>query len=375
VTCDSCQRAAKFHSYQQRRVVTAHGDQKVRRAYYYCGRCKQSFIPYDDVLGLVDEISPGLMPLVCLAGTLVPFADAARDVLQRFAGVRLSPSTVLRCTEGEGERLRAQQKEGRMVEPTQVEPKWTGPRPEGQPAAYVGLDAFSVPMQGAGATQAEHRMLYTALLYTPEKEHTRYLVDFELDTLAEQVRSQAGALGIARVSDLIAVTDGGNGLEEALQRNLAEDLTTILDWFHAVERLGVFAKVWHARDEAARAQWQAQAKGILYEQGGEALLAYLQELFLPPSASAEVREELRKLIGYFENNRHRTDYPTYRAKGWDIGSGPTEAGCKIIGERLKGSGMRWVEEGAAAVGALRALYVSGGRVWDGFWSQPRRRAA
>jgi hypothetical protein len=375
VTCDSCQYAAKFHSYQQRRVVTVHGDLKVRRAYYYCGRCKQSFLPYDDALGFVDDLSPGLMPLVCLAGTLAPFADAARDVLKRFAGVRVSPSTVLRCTEGEGERLRAQQKAGRMVAPTQAEPKWTEPRKNGQPVAYVGLDAFSVPMQGVQASKAEHRMLYTALLYTPEKEHTRYLVDFELDALAEQVRSQAGALGIARVSDLIAVTDGGNGLEEALQRNLAEHLTTILDWYHAAEHLSDFAKAWHAQDEEARGQWRAHVTGILYEQGGEALLRYLQELILPPGASGPVQEELRKLIGYFENNRHRTDYPTYRANGWDIGSGPTEAGCKIIGERLKGSGMRWVEDGAAAVGALRALYVSGGRVWDGFWSQPRRRAA
>ena len=96
---------------------------------------------------------------------------------------------------------------------------------------------------------------------------------------------------------------------------------------------------------------------------------------LPPKAGAEVCEELRKLIGYFENNRHRTDYPTYRAHGWDIGSGPTEAGCKIIGERLKGSGMRWVEEGAATVAALRALYVSGPKLWDGFWEQPQRAAA
>jgi hypothetical protein len=64
VTCAHCEYAAKFHSYQQRRVVTVHGVLKLRRAYYYCGRCKQSFIPYDDVLGLVDEISPGLMPLV-----------------------------------------------------------------------------------------------------------------------------------------------------------------------------------------------------------------------------------------------------------------------------------------------------------------------
>jgi hypothetical protein len=281
----------------------------------------------------------------------------------------------LHSTEGEGERLRAQQKEGRMVEPTQAEPKWTAPRAEGQPAAYVGLDAFSVPMQGPGAGPAEHRMLYTALLYTPQKEHTRYLVDFELDTLAEQVRAQAKALGLAQVSDLIAVTDGGNGLEEALQRHLAENLTTILDWYHAAEHIGDFAKVWHARDEAARAAWQHQATGILYEQGGDAFLSFLEAIELPPGTSAEVREELRKLIGYFANNRHRTDYPTYRENGWDIGSGPTEAGCKIIGERLKGSGMRWVEEGAATVAALRALYVSGGKVWDGFWSQPHRPAA
>ena len=356
-------------------MVTVHGVLKVRRAYYYCHRCKQSFIPYDDALGLVDDISPGLMPLVCLAGTLLPFADAASDILKRYAGVRLSTSTVLRSTEAAGERLRAQQKEGRMVRPLQAEPKWTATRQSGQPAAYVGLDAFSVPMQGVQASKAEHRMLYTALLYTPEKEHTRHLVDFELDALAEQVRSQARALGIAQVSDLIAVTDGGNGLEEALQRHLAEDLTTILDWYHAAEHLCDFAKVWHAHDDEARSQWQQEAKGILYEQGGEALLAYLGAIELPSRASAELREELRKLIGYFENNRHRTDYPTYRKKGWDIGSGPTEAGCKIIGERLKGSGMRWVEDGAATVAALRALYVSGGNLWDGFWSQPHRVAA
>jgi len=352
-----------------------HGVLKVRRAYYYCHRCKQSFIPYDDAVGLVDDISPGLMPLVCLAGTLLPFADAASDILKRYTGVRLSTSTVLRSTEAAGERLRAQQKEGRMVRPLQAEPKWTATRATGQPAAYVGLDAFSVPMQGVQASKAEHRMLYTALLYTPEKEHTRYLVDFELDALAEQVRWQARALGIAQVSDLIAVTDGGNGLEEALQRHLAEDLTTILDWYHAAEHLCDFAKVWHAHDDEACSQWQQEAKGILYEQGGEALLAYLGAVELPSSASVEVREELRKLIGYFENNRHRTDYPTYRKKGWDIGSGPTEAGCKIIGERLKGSGMRWVEEGAATVAALRALYVGGVNLWDGFWSQPHCVAA
>jgi hypothetical protein len=375
VTCDQCGYAAKHHSYQSRRILTAHGAVRVSRAYYYCHRCRQSFIPYDAALGLTDALSPGLRPLVCLAGTLAPFAAAADDILRRFSGVRLSESTILRTAEGEGERLRAQLKGGRMVKPSPAEPEWAKAREGGQPAAYVGLDAFSVPMQGGRAMKAEHRMLYTALLYTPKKERTRYLVDFDLNALAEQVRSQAQAVGVTRVSDLIAVTDGGSGLEEALRRHLADDLRTVLDWYHAAEHLGDFAAMLHAHDEEARSQWRHEAQGILYEQGGEALLAYLRALTLPPRAPAEVQEALRQLVGYFENNRHRTDYPTYRQKGWDIGSGPTEAGCKIIGERLKGSGMRWVEDGAATVAALRALYVSGGNLWDGFWAQTHQMAA
>jgi hypothetical protein len=375
VTCALCERAAKFHSYQQCRLLTVHGEVNLRRAYYYCQRCHQSYCPYDDVLGLDDALSPGLRPLVCLAGTLLPFADAAHDVLRRYASVRVSPATVLRCTEAAGERLRAQQKEGRMVQPTQPEPGWTKARKPGQPAAYVGLDAFSVPMQGPGAGAAEHRMLYAALLYTPDKEHTRYLVDFELEALAEQLRAQAGACGVTEVKDLIAITDGGNGLEGALQRHLADNLVTVLDWYHAAEHLCDFAGVLYPQDAAARSAWSEQAKGILYEQGGEALLRHLHAFTLPPRTRAEVREELRKLLGYFENNRHRTDYPRYRQCGWDIGSGPTEAGCKIIGERLKGSGMRWVEDGAATVAALRALYVSGAKLWDGFWEQAHQPAA
>jgi hypothetical protein len=375
VACRQCHYVAKFHSWQSRRIVAVHGEVQVRRAYYYCQRCRRSYCPYDEVMGLSDGVSPGVRPLVCLAGTLVPFVDAADDVLRRFANVRLSASTVLRCTEAAGTGLQEQLRAGRMVQPTQPEPGWSGPRPAGQPQAYVGLDAFSVPMQEADATKAEHRMLYTALLYTPDKCHTRYVVDFDLDALAAQVRSLAAACGVIQIEDLIAITDGGNGLEEALQRHLADNLVTILDWYHAAQHLHRFAAAWHARDEAAAHAWAQETKTLLYEHGGDALLAFLQALTLPKGTRTEVREELRKLIGYFENNRHRTDYPTYRRNGWDIGSGPTEAGCKIIGERLKGSGMRWVEHGAAAVGTLRALYVSGPKLWDGFWDQPRRPAA
>jgi hypothetical protein len=349
------------------------GEVRLQRAYYHCQRCHISYLPWDEAVGLADSLSPGVLPLVCLVGTLVPFVEAG-DTLKRLTGLRLSASTILRYSEGEGERLRAQLREGRMVQPTQTEPSWTSERPTGQPTAYIGLDAFSTPMQGPGAMQTDHRMLYTARLYTPDKRHSRYLVDFNLDSLAEQLRPLTRSCGIREVAELIAITDGGNGLEEALHRHLAENLTTILDWYHAAEHLHAFAAKLHPQDPAAAAAWCQRTKGILYERGGEALLDDLQPAEQWANLRADVREELRKLVGYFEHNRHRTDYPRYRANGWEIGSGPTEAGCKLIGQRLKGAGMRWVESGAATIGALRALYLSGPKVWDGFWEQPRRVA-
>jgi hypothetical protein len=86
----------------------------------------------------------------------------------------------------------------------------------------------------------------------------------------------------------------------------------------------------------------------------------------------ELREGLRSLLGYVASNVHRMDYPSYRARGWDVGSGPTEAGCKVLGGRLKGVGMRWCVAGSEQVAALRALYARGDGFWDAFWDQRRQ---
>jgi hypothetical protein len=304
--------------------------------------------------------------LVCLAGTLASFQDASDDLLRRFCGLRVSASVVRLAAEEAGRRLQERQRQGRMVIPPKV-PTWDF-KIDGHPhtAAYVGLDAFSVPIQLSGGKKAEHRMLYTATLYTPDKKQTHYLVDFELDSLAAQLRAAAKKLGLGKAEQVIGLSDGGNGLEEALRRHFWEDLLCILDWYHASQHVHDYAKALHPRDAALQAEWARQAKWILYEQGGSALLSHLKGQGVPPDEGAA--EGLRKLLGYVEGNEHRMDYPRYRAQGWDIGSGPTEAACKIVGARLKGSGMRWVVEGAAEVAPLRALYQSGADAWDTFWA-------
>lgn len=68
-------------------------------------------------------------------------------------------------------------------------------------------------------------------------------------------------------------------------------------------------------------------------------------------------EAATKAATYFTNNRHRMDYPTYRAKGYQIGSGTIESGCKqIVSQRLKVAGAIWdLDKGIKTAKARAAL--------------------
>ena len=84
---------------------------------------------------------------------------------------------------------------------------------------------------------------------------------------------------------------------------------------------------------------------------------------------ATLGETHRQELQYFRNHSGRMDYPTYLANGWRIGSGPVEAGCKrVVGGRLKGSGMRWRPFGTTSVCHLRGLYHSEPGQWESFWA-------
>src|SRR5262245_55246824 len=140
-------------------------------------------------------------------------------------------------------------------------------------------------MQRSGGKRADHRMLYVGTLYTPDKSRAHYLVDFELDRVAAQLRAAVEALGLGRADQLIALCDGGNGLEEAIRRNFWEDLLCILDCYHAAGHLCDYAKKRGGGDAEQAAAWAQEAKGILYEQGGTALLEHLRQQPVPAEAA------------------------------------------------------------------------------------------
>jgi len=314
------------------------------------------------------DLSRGAAQAVTLAGTLASFAEAATKVLPKLTGLRVSESTVERTTERAGEQVGQRLAAGETFGPP-VSWDWTTDA-EGQTCAYVAADSTGVGMQGPGGSAVEGRMAAVGMIWNAgDGGRVRYVCGLAggLAGLGQTLRQQAAQVNLDAAQRWVALSDGGAGIEDWLRTNFPRVEAVILDFYHAAEHLCDWAKVWHASVEEAQrvgSEWCHRLK----HEGGQVVLEALRGLD-GSRRSAEAQEMHRLLVGYFENQVHRMDYPTYRLKGWLIGSGPVEAACKqVVNQRLKGSGMRWSESGADAVCHLRALFRSEKGQWDACWS-------
>ena len=347
--------------------MTALGSVRVTRAYYHCPHCHAGHCPRDAALGLSTvDLSRGAAEAVALAGAVGSFAEAATEVLPKLAGLRVSESAVERTTERVGEDVGRRLGAGRTFGPKRGW-KWT-PDADGKTVAYVSADATGVGMQGERGTAAEGRMASVGMVWNAGKPgQVRYVCGLTggLGVLGESLRNQAAQVGMDRAERWVAISGGGAGIEDWLRANFPRAAAVVLDFYHAAEHLSDWAKV--VAPEAAGDVARGWCHRLKHE-GGEVVLAALRQVEVS-DRSAVVQEAHRELLVYFGNQAHRMDYPTYRAKGWLIGSGPVEAGCKqVVGQRMKGSGMRWGEAGADAVCHLRALSRSEKGQWDAYWA-------
>jgi len=349
--------------------VTVVGQVRVGRAYYLCKHCHAGHCPRDAALGPTTvDLSRGATEVVALAGALGSFAEAAQKILPKLGGLRVSESTAERTTERVGEdvgkRLGAGQTFG-----GRSGWKWSTDA-EGKTVAYVSADATGVGMQGARGSKADGRMAAVGMVWNAGKPgQVRYVCGLTggLKVLGHPLRNQAAQVGMDRADRWVAISDGGSGLEDFLRAHFPRVEVVILDFYHAAEYLGEWAKVLHPDEAEARQVAKVWCHRLKHE-GGESVLADLKRVDVSGRSEA-VREAHRVLRVYFANQVHRMDYPGYRAKGWLIGSGPVEAACKqVVGQRMKGSGMRWGEAGADAVCHLRALFRSEKTQWDDYWA-------
>ena len=144
--------------------------------------------------------------------------------------------------------------------------------------------------------------------------------------------------------------------------------STTIDFWHVTGYLALASKA-YSKSRYEQKQWYEKTRHKLrHEQ--ESALKILKEIqsFERKHLSDSKKQKLAKAITYFFNHHHQMNYAVQAAKGLPIGSGQTEAACKVIvKERLCCSGMRWKESAVQAVLNIRCLTHTPKR-WNQLWN-------
>ena len=203
-----------------------------------------------------------------------------------------------------------------------------------------------------------------------ERQHTTYLgaspeygkAKF-LDRLGREIGRVKAAYPQARY---VGLADGAKGNWNFLGRHTE---VQVIDFWHAAEYLSDAADVLFARTPRAKSAWlEGSCHRLKHEPGAARQLIRDVRRLAAERGIAPDQPDIEAALSYFGNQSKagRMDYPPLVAASVPIGSGVTEAACKVlVKQRLCGSGMKWKEPGAAAVLSLRCLTYTTNR-WTQF---------
>jgi hypothetical protein len=352
------------------------GSFKIKRDYYYHEGKKQGHYPADAALGLEQGKTPALARLVCLEGADESSYEKAENHLRETGGIHVSARQIQRLVQPVGAAAQEwQEREAQTPEPGS----------KAVPVMYVSGDASGVPMRKeelkgrAGKAEdgsAKTRMAYLGCVFTQHKrddkghpirdhESTTYVSTF--GTIAQfgpMLRQEAIRRGMALAMQVVLLIDGATALAK-MGLDCFRDAIQIVDFYHALEHAGkvLLALLGSKEHPDYKRRFRRWAKDLLKDRVEKLIAQARQECAGTPRAEAVEKE-----LAYFVNNVERMQYGTFRRKGFFIGSGVVEAGCKtIIGGRCKRSGMHWGEPGAQNILALRCIHTS--RRLDQFWKE------
>ena len=373
---------ATFIDYRTKHLQTILGQVQVRRAYYSCAECPpesgRGVIPKDQELDVVGtSFSPGMRRLMARVGAQEPF-DAARQDLGELAGVVVPTKAVERISEAVGVAAEAaNQAEGAALR------TGTGLPIAAAARLYVEMDGTGVPVvpketQGrvgkaadgkAKTREAKLGCVFTQTSFDAEgwpvrdPDSTTYVGAIEtVEEFGPRLHAEAVRRGLKRATTVIVLGDGAPWIWHRADEDFP-GAVQIVDLYHAREHLAAVGRLAFGSGSATGNAWVAARRDELDDGDVDVIIAEIKKL---PANDLKVQDELRKEAEYFETNKLRMCYKYFRGRGFFVGSGVIEAGCKTaIGHRLKHSGMRWTVAGANAVIALRCRLL--GNRWENLW--------
>jgi hypothetical protein len=391
--------------------LTANGTIRIARLVWWYGNDEPSDGRVDRWLGIADSsVSIGSRELCCLVGVDCSF-DKAAAKLKKVGQIDVSVERLRVIVEDEGVVMLEARRVG-LLKPdwsaSQCRPNPSEPLSESNPSCVlVGGDGVMVPVitasekakRRAGRRHVRRRGVKNhrrrcrhrgvdqgwkefklGMCYSPDKSRVWvFATKGNHEEFGRQLRRESFKVQLEQANRVASITDGAVWLSRQMQRRLPKLDEKILDFYHFAEHVaGASASCWGAETAEAKA-WTGH---VLHQAKHKGAVAVLEEIIAAKKtlcgrasnaglSKRAARTALEELEGYVGKRVEMMDYPRFIAEGYDIGSGPTEAKCKTVPHRLKGSGMRWNQPNAEAIAALACTEQS--NMLPTYWALQRQQ--
>jgi hypothetical protein len=226
-----------------------------------------------------------------------------------------------------------------------------------------GKKAKPLPPLRRGADQAFQE--FKLVVYYDDTRRHRLVEGTQGDheVAGRLMRRQAVRLRLDLADEKVGIVDGAPWIRRQVARqNLPLDALG-LDFYHLAEHVHAARRAVFGEEDADGQRWASDLLHTFKHDGYEA--AWTKLLDWRGRLRGAKRKAADALLGYVGERREMIRYPEFVAKGWQVGSGPTESCCKALTARLKGRGRRWDARNAEALMALEALDQSG--QWPAYW--------
>ena len=368
----------KFKQYRERQVQTLLGLVWIRRGGYHSSSAMSGTVyPLDGELGLRHRFSEGVEEVTAFNAGQLTYEETAA-VMDKTLGLRLSQTAVQSVAARWGEELMATRGD-------------RTPQEHGASRMAVAVDAGKVrtaerrrKRRGSRKqhftehwTDAKLGVVYRLDRRGRSQSDKRYVASLSgKEPFGQVLWTQIAASGADRARHVVWLGDGAEWVW-SLKREHLPHAVEVLDFYHARDHLHTAARALWSQSASRRQRWvKTQERRLLTGRVNHVLRElrrHARSLGPPPSGVPD--DDPRKVLAdnarYFQNNASRMRYDVYRRKGYPIGSGVVESGCKhVIAQRMKiTASMSWSRHRAEAVLQLRALVRSG--QWDAFWALKR----
>ncbi len=340
-------------------------------------------------------ISLGVREMACRLNGDGKNFDKSAENLARTAQFQVSGETLRVLVEDEGKRVLKVQRSG------QLPVDWSAGDCQTETTAtrvYVGSDGVMVPLvtdtekksrrekvkqkrkkRGKKARRLpslkegadQHYKEFKIVAFYDEAQKHRLVSGTrgDCEVAGRLMRREAGRIRLDLADEKVGNVDGSPWIRNQIERQSLPLDALGLDFYHLSENVHKARREIYGEDDESGKTWAGEVLHRFKHDGYDATWQRLVEWRV--GVRRGKRKAADRLLGYVSERQEMIKYPEFVSKGWQIGSGPTEATCKTLTARLKGSGMRWDTDNAEAVMALEALTQSG--QWKLYWQSQLRQ--